>query len=75
MAQPRKQLQTLIDEIGGGTLTGLDALDADDLQALTDAMRKARRSQQQQLAHALEAALGHVPALLRGPVRKILLPQ
>ena len=58
----------------GGRLPQLDALDEAELTALTEALRRARRNQQQQLQRAFEAALEHVPLLLRGAVRKILAP-
>ncbi len=58
----------------GGKLPDLGALDAADIDALTESMRHARRHQQRQLHRAFEAALEHVPLLLRGAVRKILQP-
>lgn len=64
----------LTRELGGKHLPELAALDAAETQALTAALQSARRKQQQQLQQAFEAALGHIPMLLRGPVRKILLP-
>jgi hypothetical protein len=64
----------LARELGGKPLPELAALDAAETQALTAALQAARRRQQQQLQQAFEAALGHIPMLLRGPVRKILLP-
>ena len=36
--------------------------------------QRQRKRQQALLAGALEGALAHIPLLLRGPVRKILLP-
>lgn len=75
MAQQRKELRMLTQLLGDSLPPGLEQLGADELQALTDAVSQARRRQQQQLARAMEAALGHLPALLRGPVRRILLPQ
>lgn len=75
MSQPRDALRTLIETLGGGPLPGLERLEAGELQLLVDAVRHARHQQQRQLAQAIEAALGHLPALLRAPVRRILLPQ
>lgn len=72
MAQ--EPVAVLIKELGGGPLPGIERLDAAELAALTAALRKARSRQQQLLAGALEGALSHIPMLLRGPVRKILLP-
>ncbi|HZR37326.1 MAG TPA: hypothetical protein VFA75_18295 [Nevskia sp.] len=59
-------------ELGGKPLPDLGALEPGEIDALTRTLRGARRNQQQQLQRALEAALGHVPVLLRGAVRKIL---
>ncbi len=61
-------------ELGGKPLPDLAALDAAEIDALTEALKRARRHQQQQLKQAFEAALEHVPMLLRGAVRKILAP-
>lgn len=61
-------------ELGGKPLPDLGALEPDEIDALTQALRSARRNQQKQLQQAFEAALEHVPALLRGAVRKILAP-
>ncbi|MEQ1440285.1 hypothetical protein AAG565_13075 [Fontimonas sp. SYSU GA230001] len=74
MAQAQDPYQALLAELGGDPLPGLDRLEPAELQALTAALRKARRRQQDLLAGALEGALSHVPLLLRGPVRKILVP-
>ncbi|MFC4251636.1 hypothetical protein [Sinimarinibacterium flocculans] len=67
-------VRTLGEELGGAPIAGLDALDAAEQQALAAAVRKARQRQQALLAQAFDAALAHLPMLLRGPVRKILLP-
>lgn len=47
----------------------LAAADADHLSGLVAA---ALKDQRRQTAVAVEAAIGHVPRLLRGPVRKVL---
>ena len=39
---------------------------------LADSVQAARRRQAAELAAAGEQALGHVPRLLRGPIRKIV---
>jgi hypothetical protein len=64
----------LARELNGGPLPDLGSLDAADIAALTESLRRARRNQQVQLKRAFEAALEHVPLLLRGAVRKVLLP-
>mgnify|MGYP006145060247 CR=1 FL=1 len=66
--------KALLAELGGGPLPGAERLESAELQALTTALRAARKRQQALLAGALEGALAHIPLLLRGPVRKILLP-
>lgn len=66
--------RTLGSELGGEVPPGFDSLDEAALRRLADAVREARRLQKADIAAALAAALGHVPALLRGPLRKILLP-
>ncbi|TJY56664.1 hypothetical protein E4T66_19060 [Sinimarinibacterium sp. CAU 1509] len=64
----------LADELGSQPLPALDALTTAEIELLRQSIRAARVHQKQQLARAFEAALGHIPALLRGPVRKILFP-
>ncbi len=64
----------LADELGAKSLPALDALTSTEIDMLRQSIRTARAHQKQQLARAFEAALGHIPALLRGPVRKILFP-
>ena len=66
--------QPLAAELGAGELPALDALSDEDIAALATMLRDARRRQQRQLTTAFEAALGHIPMLLRAPVRKILFP-
>ncbi len=69
-----KQLAALSKELGGKSLPDLAALSPAEIDSLTQSVRRARRAQQEQLQRAFESALGHIPMLLRGPVRKILLP-
>jgi len=61
-------------ELGGQPLPDLAALDTAEVDALTQALRRARGNQQKQMQQAFEAALEHVPLLLRGAVRKVLAP-
>lgn len=65
-------LQRLGQELGGNAPAALAALSEQELTVLADAVARLKTRQQQDLGKALEAALGHVPALLRGAVRKIL---
>jgi hypothetical protein len=66
-----KHTQALVKELGGKTPPPLDALTPAEIGTLAELLRSARHNQQQQLNHAFEAALGHIPLLLRGPIRKI----
>lgn len=69
-----KQLAALSRELGGNAPSGLSALSAAEIDSITESLRRARRTQEEQLKRAFDSALGHIPLLLRGPVRKILLP-
>ncbi|MGH8456160.1 MAG: hypothetical protein ACRETW_09620 [Stenotrophobium sp.] len=55
-----------------GELTSLGALAPDQLQALADGFLSAQKTQRAELEKAIQEALGHLPALVRGPVIKIL---
>ncbi|MDP9140570.1 MAG: hypothetical protein M3O62_07255 [Pseudomonadota bacterium] len=61
-------------ELGGGALPDLSALSAVEQDKLAGLVQNARRTQKAQLAAAMESALSHIPMLLRGAVRKILVP-
>ena len=74
MAQARDRRRLLAEIVGDSVLPALDTMGEAELGALADAVRNARRHQRAQLERALTEALGHLPALLRGPVRKILFP-
>ncbi len=65
---------TLQSELGGAALPDISALSAADQDRLVSLIQGARRAQKAQLAEAMESALSHIPMLLRGAVRKILLP-
>jgi hypothetical protein len=65
-------LQELARELKGPLPSELAGLSDTELSQLTDAVRRLRRQQDSDLAKAMEGALSHVPALLRGAVRKIL---
>ena len=67
-----KHVLGLAKELGGKTPPPLDALSPAEIDTLAELLRRARRHQQEQLNRAFEAALSHIPTLLRGPVRKIL---
>ena len=66
-------LDDLNRELRGEAPPEFSTLAEHDLLFLTECLRKARKRQQLQLLKAMESALGHMPLLLRGPVKKILL--
>jgi hypothetical protein len=51
---------------------GLAALSAEELEDLVEAVRDARHRQAAELQAAGEKAFGHIPWLLRGPIRKVM---
>lgn len=60
-----------LQRILGGPLAALDHLDDKAQGELLDAIRAVRKHQRQTLAAAMEGALAFVPALMRGPLRKL----
>ena len=68
----RGEFEALARELGGDPPETFHALSPDALSSLTVALRAARSRQKRQLDEALTAALEHVPALMRMPIRKIL---
>lgn len=65
-------LSALRQQLGAAPPTGLGTLSAEELHDLADAVHAARQRQAHELAAAGDAAFGHVPRLLRGPIRKVL---
>lgn len=65
----------LQQELGtaGAALPELSSLDAEARARLATAIRQARVHQREALQASAERALQHVPALLRGLVRRVLL--
>lgn len=70
-ATGRQRLQALLDE----PPPALDGLDDQALGQLADLIAHARTAQQTALRQALEGALRHIPAILRGTVRRMLFPE
>lgn len=58
-------------QLGARVPKGVAALAEDELEDLAEAVRDARRRQAKALAEAGERALGRIPRVLRGPVRKV----
>lgn len=54
---------------------GIGAINAEAQNALAALLVEARQAQQQRLQQSLERALGHLPRLLRMPVRRVLFPE
>lgn len=71
----RPGLDALRRLLGSEPAAGLSALDEAALERLVALLRDSRQRQRQQLHAALERALAYVPALARGPVRRILFPE
>lgn len=65
-------LKELQQRLGGVELSFADKLDASDIERYGDLLAQASQQQAQTLQQASEDALKHVPALLRGAVRKLL---
>ena len=51
---------------------GLKKLSTEELQDLVEAVDDARHRQAAELQRAGDEAFGHIPWLLRGPIRKIM---
>ena len=66
-------LQQLTRELGRAP-AGLESLSEAELRRLADTLHDSRRRQEEQVRRAMEGTLHHVPALLRGAVRRVLFP-
>ncbi len=64
--------QALATQLFDAPPDSLAQLDDASLSDLTKAVREARRRQAAELETAGEKAFGHIPRLLRGPIRKLL---
>jgi hypothetical protein len=64
--------RALEEQTGGPVPEGLNVLSDDELRHLAEAIRTARSRQAEALAAAGERALGKIPRLLRGPVRRVV---
>ena len=62
---------SLEDELREPLPAGIRQLTEDQRQDLADAIRDARRRQAGALAEAGENALGQLPRLVRGPIRRM----
>jgi hypothetical protein len=64
--------KALEEQLFAAAPPALARLSSRQLGDLTAAIRAARRRQAEELAVAGDQALGHVPRLLRGPIRKVM---
>jgi len=69
---PQPAFQQLAQELGTDLPARMAELSDAELGQLTEAVRRLKKQQDADLTKALEGTLSHVPALLRGTVRKIL---
>jgi hypothetical protein len=65
-------LKALEAELRAAIPDGVRPIGDDHLQDLADAIKAARHRQVAALGAAGDQALGHIPKLLRGPLRKAL---
>jgi hypothetical protein len=59
-------------QLGSRPPAGLARLHAEELSDLTAAIRDARRRQAAEIDAAADRALGFIPRLLRGPIRRVV---
>lgn len=69
---PDTALTALSAELRSDPPAGLARLNPDELEDLTAAIRDARKRQAAEIDAAGNRALGFIPRLLRGPVRKVV---
>ena len=65
-------LRTLESQLRAKPPKGLASLSAKALEDLNDAVREARHRQAAELQAAGDKAFGHIPRLLRAPIRKVM---
>lgn len=70
MATPKPNV--LAEALHAPLPAGLESLSKPQLEKLTAAFATAKEQQRAALAASTEAALSHIPMLLRGAVRKVL---
>jgi ferritin-like metal-binding protein YciE len=67
----RDAIHALEEQLRATAPTGVQKLTDAELADLAEAIRAARHRQAQALDQAAERALGRIPRLLRGPIRKV----
>lgn len=68
----KEAVRALEQQLGSKVPGGLAALAAEEIGDLAQAVRDARHRQAAELQAAGEKAFGHIPRLLRGPIRKVM---
>ena len=68
----RDALRALESQLRAMPPKALSALSEEELEDLNGAIREARHRQAAELHAAGEKAFGHIPRLLRGPIRKVM---
>lgn len=68
----KEAVRELEAQLGARAPRGLAALTADELHGLAEVVREARHRQAAELQAAGDKALGHIPWLLRAPIRKVM---
>lgn len=63
--------KALREQLGGVLPPSVEALDSPSRDRLAQVLKAAKQRQQAHIETSLQAALSHLPALLRGPVRKL----
>ncbi|PPE71927.1 hypothetical protein C3942_21175 [Solimonas fluminis] len=67
-------MQRLAESLGrpSSEFQALASLPPAQIDLLSNAVAQTQQRQREALAKAIEDALGHIPMLLRGPVKKVL---
>lgn len=63
--------ESLGRELGGAAPVALAGLGAAEQERLAATLKAAKLRQQKHLGEAIDEALRHIPALLRGPIRRL----
>jgi hypothetical protein len=66
------KVNALSRALGAPLPKGIESLNETELSQLADALAAAKVRQREALEASTEAALSHIPMLLRGAVRKVL---
>lgn len=69
---PDDAYTALVAQLGDNAPDSLRTLSDSELRDLSDALADARHRQAAALAEAGDRALGHIPRLLRGPIKRIV---